>query len=79
MLNLSLPTPARWLEQVGACIPELLIDHAHCEKKAAGVALNLLFTYGDHVELCRTLAEIVQEELSHFRLVLDVLERRGIP
>src|SRR5262249_33668770 len=56
----------------------LLIDHAHCEKKAAGVAMNLIFTYVDHVEVCRVLSEIVEEELQHFRLVLDLLERRGI-
>ena len=52
-------------------LDELLIDHAHCEKKAAGVAMNLIFTYVDDVEICRVLSEIVQEELDHFRLVLD--------
>jgi len=57
----------------------VIIDHAHCEKKAAGVAMNLLFSYVDRVELARAMTEIVSEELEHFRLVLDVLERRGIP
>jgi tRNA-(ms[2]io[6]A)-hydroxylase len=56
----------------------LLIDHAHCEKKAAGVAMNLLFAYVDKVELVRAMSEIVQEELSHFHLVLDLLELRAI-
>ena len=28
-------------------IPSLLIDHAHCEKKAASTSLNLLFRYPD--------------------------------
>jgi tRNA-(ms[2]io[6]A)-hydroxylase len=78
MLNLHAPTPPRWLEQVSARLDELLIDHAHCEKKAAGVAMNLLFAYVDRVELVRALSEIVQEELSHFHLVLDLLERRAI-
>jgi tRNA-(ms[2]io[6]A)-hydroxylase len=78
MLNLHAPTPDRWLRQVTARLDELLIDHAHCEKKAAGVAMNLIFTYVDDVEVCRVLSEIVREELDHFRLVLDLLERRGI-
>ncbi|MBI1830136.1 MAG: tRNA-(ms[2]io[6]A)-hydroxylase [Planctomycetes bacterium] len=78
MLNLHAPTPTRWLSQVSQNIEALLIDHAHCEKKAAGVAMNLLFAYVDRVELVRALSAIVQEELSHFHLVLDLLERRGI-
>lgn len=78
MLNLAAPTPARWLEQVSSHLEELLIDHAHCEKKAAGVAMNLLFAYVDEVELVRAMSDIVQEELSHFHLVLDILERRRI-
>src|ERR1051325_8275602 len=79
MLNLRAPTPERWLRQVSSNLEELLVDHAHCEKKAAGVAMNLLFAYVDQVELVRAMSAIVQEELSHFHLVLDLLERRGIP
>src|SRR3954451_4386277 len=78
MLNLQAPTPQRWLDRVTAGFDELLIDHAHCEKKAAGVAMNLIFTYVEDAEVCRVLSGIVQEELDHFRLVLDLLERRGI-
>jgi tRNA-(ms[2]io[6]A)-hydroxylase len=59
-------------------LDELLIDHAHCEKKAAGTAMNLLFAYVEHEPLCRELAAIVVEELEHFGLVLDVLAERGI-
>ena len=79
MLSLQSASDARWLAQVDAAIDEILIDHAHCEKKAAGVAMNLLFSYVDHVDLARAMTEIVNEELEHFRQVLDLLERRGIP
>lgn len=79
MLSLHAPTAARWLAQVDAGLEEVLVDHAHCEKKAAGVAMNLLFSYVDHVDLARAMTEIVSEELEHFRLVLDLLARRGIP
>jgi tRNA-(ms[2]io[6]A)-hydroxylase len=78
MLSLQTASTARWLAQVDTGLDEVLIDHAHCEKKAAGVAMNLLFSYVDHVALARAMTEIVNEELEHFRLVLDLLERRGI-
>jgi tRNA 2-(methylsulfanyl)-N6-isopentenyladenosine37 hydroxylase len=78
MLHLQCETPARWLEQVDADLTAILIDHAHCEKKAAGTALNLIFAYVENVELCRAMTEIVNEELEHFHLVLDLLARRGI-
>ncbi|MBM3993814.1 MAG: tRNA-(ms[2]io[6]A)-hydroxylase [Planctomycetes bacterium] len=78
MLNLHAPTPTRWLAQVSQNLEALLIDHAHCEKKAAGVAMNLMFAYVDRVELVRAMSAIVQEELDHFHLVLDLLDRRGI-
>src|SRR3954447_20197483 len=78
MLSLHAATPDRWLAQVSGRLDELLIDHAHCEKKAAGVAMNLLFAYVENGEICRAMTEIVQEELSHFHLVLDLLARRGI-
>ena len=78
MLSLHSPSSARWLAQVDAGLDEILVDHAHCEKKAAGVAMNLLFSYVDQVDLARAMTEIVNEELEHFRLVLDLLERRGV-
>jgi tRNA 2-(methylsulfanyl)-N6-isopentenyladenosine37 hydroxylase len=78
MLSLKSPSPERWLAQVAAHLPDVLIDHAHCEKKAAGTALNLIFAYVEKTELCRELSAIVKEELEHFELVLALLERRGI-
>lgn len=78
MLHLTAATPPRWLEQVSSHLDELLIDHAHCEKKAAGVAMNLLFAYVENPDLCRAMTDIVQEELSHFHLVLGILQARAI-
>jgi len=78
MLNLHAPSPERWLTQVESRLDLLLIDHAHCEKKAAGVAMNLLFAYVEHAELTRAMTEIVQEELDHFHRVRSLLDRRGI-
>jgi tRNA-(ms[2]io[6]A)-hydroxylase len=79
MLNLQSESSRRWLKQVKSNLEEILIDHAHCEKKAAGTAMNLIFAYVDNRELCREMVEIANEELQHFLLVLDLLSRRGIP
>ncbi len=80
MLNLKSTSSARWLAQVDEDLPAILIDHAHCEKKAAGVAMNLLFAYGTVApDICRELSDIVTEELDHFRQVLDLMAERGIP
>lgn len=78
MLNLHVPTPQTWIDQVPSNIEELLIDHAHCEKKAAGVAMNMLFNYVENTDLCQSMTEIVKEELDHFHMVLDLINRRGI-
>lgn len=78
MLHLQSATPERWLRQVDSHLEEILIDHAHCEKKAAGTAMNLLFAYVEQTELCREMKGIVEEELAHFQLVLGLLEARGI-
>jgi tRNA 2-(methylsulfanyl)-N6-isopentenyladenosine37 hydroxylase len=79
MLHLQSESQSRWLKQVDEHLPEILIDHAHCEHKAAATAMNLFGAYIDRVELTREMTTIVEEELEHFHLVLRMLERRGIP
>ena len=78
MLHLHCDTPARWLAQVDADLRSILIDHAHCEKKAAGTALNLIFAYVENIELCREMTAIVNEELEHFHTGARPARRRGI-
>ncbi len=78
MLSLRSNTAPWWLEQVDRNLEQILIDHAHCEKKAAGTAMNLIFAYVEKVELVRALSDIVNEELDHFRQVLDLLASRSI-
>jgi tRNA 2-(methylsulfanyl)-N6-isopentenyladenosine37 hydroxylase len=79
MLHLQSESQSRWLKQVDAHLPEILIDHAHCEHKAAATAMNLFGAYIDRIELTREMTTIVAEELEHFQMVLQLLERRGIP
>jgi tRNA 2-(methylsulfanyl)-N6-isopentenyladenosine37 hydroxylase len=76
---LKKPTSPQWVEQALANLDIILLDHSHCERKAAGVALNLMFRYPSHAKLVRMLTAIAREELEHFELVNQWLERRNIP
>lgn len=76
---LQQPTSDRWIEQALAHFDTILLDHSHCERKAAGVALNLMFRYPSSTKLVRTLTAIAQEELEHFEQVNQILEQRRIP
>lgn len=78
MLHLQGSTSERWLQQVDQHLPEILIDHAHCEQKAASTAMDLMFDYVQHEDLCDCMSEIVREELEHFQMVRQLLKRRGI-
>lgn len=73
------PTSDAWIEQAIADLDTILLDHSHCERKAAGVAINLMFRYPSLTSLVRSLTAIAREELEHFELVNQWLDRRGIP
>ncbi len=75
---LAAPSSASWLEQANARPDLVLIDHAHCERKAAGVALQLMFRYPSDEGLGAVLSPLAREELEHFELVLGLLQRRGM-
>ena len=78
MLHLQSTSSDRWLQQVDQHLNEILIDHVHCEQKAASTAMDLMFDYVENEELCREMSEIVREELEHFQLVRDLLKERGV-
>ena len=72
------PSNPAWIEQAIANLDTILLDHSHCERKAAGVAINLMFRYPSHQKLVRQLTAIAREELEHFDRVNQWLDRRGI-
>lgn len=76
---LAAPSSPGWLAAALARPDLVLIDHAHCERKAAGVALQLMFRYPSDVDLAERLSPLAREELEHFERVLQLLEARGIP
>ena len=79
MLHLAFETPSDWGPWAVRSIDEILLDHAHCEKKAAGTAVSLIFRYPEHEVLMRPLSELAREELRHFEEVLQTLHARGRP
>jgi tRNA-(ms[2]io[6]A)-hydroxylase len=78
MLNLAAPTAPDWTDRALGDLDELLLDHAHCEKKAAGMAVRLIFQYPEHAFLLVPLSELAREELGHFEQLLELLAGRGI-
>ena len=67
-----------WLKLAIANPMEILLDHAHCERKAAGVALQLMFRYASEPGLSEVLSPLAREELEHFERVLSILVSRGL-
>jgi tRNA-(ms[2]io[6]A)-hydroxylase len=78
MLHLRCETPKAWLEHALAHIDEVLVDHAHCEKKATSTAISLLSSYPDQPEIAGPMAALAAEEAEHLRLVVDALHARGL-
>ena len=72
-------TPQAWIDAAMANQELLLIDHAHCEKKAASTALGLMYRYMDDPDLLHRMSRLAREELRHFEQVLSLLQKRGIP
>jgi tRNA-(ms[2]io[6]A)-hydroxylase len=71
-------TPQAWIEDALANQDLLLIDHAHCEKKAASTALSLMYRYVDNPDLLHKMSRLAREELRHFEQVLTLMTARGI-
>jgi tRNA-(ms[2]io[6]A)-hydroxylase len=78
MLGLATASSPAWLERALAHLDEVLIDHAHCEKKAASTAVSLLFRYPDRAAMLTVLSALAREELAHFEQVLALLAKRGV-
>ncbi|MEZ4218587.1 MAG: tRNA isopentenyl-2-thiomethyl-A-37 hydroxylase MiaE [Myxococcota bacterium] len=78
MLDLASETPPEWAARAVGSIDDVLLDHAHCERKAAGAAVRMLFRYPEQRFLQEPLSRLAREELVHFERVLGELDRRGV-
>lgn len=71
-------TPQQWIDNALANQNLMLIDHAHCEKKAASTALSLMYRYVGNTELLNRMSRLAREELRHFEQVLAIMNTRGV-
>ncbi|WP_457857277.1 tRNA isopentenyl-2-thiomethyl-A-37 hydroxylase MiaE [Psychrobacter pulmonis] len=70
-------TTQAWVNAAIADLPLIIQDHANCEKKAAGTAMNLIFRYEFSYDLQRKLAQLIREEMLHYEQVLGIMNERG--
>lgn len=75
---LQIKTPELWLDYARTHLPLLLIDHAHCERKAAATAINFMSKYPERKELVDIMSPLAREELLHFEKVIDIIRQREI-
>jgi tRNA 2-(methylsulfanyl)-N6-isopentenyladenosine37 hydroxylase len=78
-VQLKVATPNSWFQLAANQVDLLLIDHAHCEKKAASFGMGIIYRYLDRPQLLLQLSPVVREELLHFEQVLALLIERSIP
>lgn len=71
---LTAPTPVAWLDAASERIPELLLDHANCELKAASTALGFLYRYPERHALAQRMSRLAREELRHFEQVRSIMD-----
>jgi len=71
-------SPKAWVEWALQNQSLMLVDHAHCEKKAASTAMNLMYRYVDRENLLHKMSRLAREELLHFEQVLKIMKGRGV-
>ena len=72
-------TPPEWLDEACNRLPELLLDHANCELKAASTALGFIYRYSDRTALTHQMSRLAREELRHFEQARKIMEEMEIP
>lgn len=78
MLCLECESNPEWIGVANEHLIDILIDHAHCEKKAAAFALAMINRYPERTRLVKGMIDLAKEELDHFELVVKELESRGV-
>lgn len=76
---LDTATPDEWVREAKNRLPEMLLDHANCELKAASTALGFLYRYPDRTRLAQRMSRLAREELRHFEQVRSIMEELDVP
>lgn len=77
---LACSTTEGWLNAAINNLDIILIDHAHCEKKAAYTAMHMIYRYPllEHYDLMQQMSRLAREEMRHFERVLALIKKRNI-
>ncbi len=78
MLGLVSSTDPRWVDVALADLDAVLLDHLHCELKAASNSTALVARYPMHPRLVMGLTALAREELEHVQQVYAEMQRRGV-
>jgi tRNA-(ms[2]io[6]A)-hydroxylase len=78
MLCLTVPTDPAWITHAMSNLGALLVDHAHCELKAASNALSLAARYAEHTTLVLALTDLAKDEIDHYQRVVKMVAARGL-
>jgi tRNA 2-(methylsulfanyl)-N6-isopentenyladenosine37 hydroxylase len=78
MLCLRVATDDAWAAAALGDIDGVLLDHGHCEMKAASNALSLAARHPQDAHLVRALTDLAREEIDHFQRVLSLLAARRV-
>src|SRR5262249_55228150 len=65
VMRLKTATSGAWLDAVLRDFDSFLQDHANCERKASGSAMNMVSHYPDRKELVSAMIDLAREELQH--------------
>ncbi len=78
MLCLTVPTDSAWIAHAMNDLGALLVDHAHCELKAATNALSLAARHSERTHLVLALTDLAKDEIDHYQRVVRVIAARGL-
>lgn len=78
MLRLGSVTDPAYVDVVLGDLGAVLVDHAHCEHKAAVTALSFVSKYPDDQKLVVALANLARDEADHFARVVQICVDRGL-
>ena len=77
MLGLQFETKTSWADIAKDNLQQILTDHAFLEQKAASNAVSIIINYSEETELVKDMTDIALEELEHFKMVHQLMIKRG--
>lgn len=78
MLGLQFDTETSWAEIAKDNLQQILTDHAFLEQKAASNAVSIIINYSEETELVKEMSDIAIEEMQHFKMVHQLMVKRGM-